>query len=130
MKNKKTVIAIALMVVFIAVAVGCWLAFSPKAIAGEKTITVDVTHKNGETGTFTLHTTAEYLGDAMVEEGLLEGTDGPYGMYIAAVDGEAANEDNQEWWGYTKSGEYVEYGVDGCVIADGDHYEFTFNIGW
>ena len=130
MKNKKTIIAVALLLVLVAVAAACWLAFSPKAIEGEKTITVDVTHKDGQTNTFVLQTDAEYLGVAMQEGGLLEGTDGPYGMYILAIDGEPVDESKQEWWGYTKSGEYVEYGVDGCVIADGDHYEFTFNIGW
>lgn len=130
MSKKKTIIATALFLVFLATAVICWLAFSPETIEGEKTVTVDVTHKDGQTNTFVLQTDAEYLGEAMQEEGLLMGEDSSYGMFILSVDGELADESNQEWWGYTKSGEYVEYGVDGCVIADGDHYEFTLNIGW
>ena len=130
MKNKKSIIAFALLLIFLAAAVTCWILFTPKAVAGEKTVTVDVTHKDGQTNTFVLQTDAEYLGAAMQAEGLLFGNDSPYGIYILTIDGETVNEDNQEWWGYTKSGEYVEYGVDSCVIADGDHYEFTFNIGW
>ena len=64
------------------------------------------------------------------QEGLLDGEDGPYGLYVLAVDGETVDESEQEWWGYTKSGEQVNYGVDTCPIADGEHYEFTLNIGW
>ena len=130
MKNKKTVLAILILVVLVAAAAVCWFAFGPKAIAGSKTVVVDVIHKDGQTNTFTLETDAEYLGEAMQEQGLLEGEDGPYGMYVLTVDGETVDEANQEWWGYTKSGEQVNYGVDQCPIADGDHYEFTLNIGW
>ena len=79
---------------------------------------------------FTIQTDAEYLGDAMKQEGLLDGEDGPYGLYVLTVDGETVDESEQEWWGYTKSGEQVNYGVDTCPIADGEHYEFTLNIGW
>lgn len=130
MKNKKTLIAIAVLVVLIAVAAVCRLTFGPQAVAGSKTLTVDVTHKDGQTNTFTIRTDAEYLGDAMKEEGLLKGTDGPYGLYVLTVDGETVDESDQEWWGYTKSGEMVNYGVDTCPIADGEHYEFTFHVGW
>ena len=61
---------------------------------------------------------------------LIAGTDGEYGLYVLTVDGETVDEANQEWWGYTKGGEMVEYGVDMCPIADGEHYEFTLNVGW
>ena len=130
MKNKKTMLAVLILVVLVAVAAICWVAFGPKAIEGGKTIEVDVTHKDGQTNTFVIQTDAEYLGQAMQEQGLLEGEEGPYGMYVLTVDGETVDEANQEWWGYTKSGEQVNYGVDLCPIADGEHYEFTLNIGW
>lgn len=130
MKDKKTVLVIILLVILVAAAVVCWFAFGPESVAGSKTVIVDIIHKDGQTNTFTLQTDAEYLGEAMQNQGLLEGTDGPYGMYVLTVDGETVDENNQEWWGYTKSGETVNYGVDLCPIADGEHYEFTFNIGW
>lgn len=130
MKNKKTIIASIVLLVFVAAAATCWFLFAPKAVEGSKTVTVDVTHKDGTTNTFELHTDAEYLGDAMKEEEILEGIDGEFGLYVLTVDGETVDESNQEWWGYTKSGEMVNYGVDTCPIEDGDHYEFTFNVGW
>ena len=130
MKNKKPLVAVVVLVLLVAVAVVCWLLFSPDAVAGSKTITVDVTHKDGNTNTFEIRTDAEYLRGALEQEKLVAGEDGPYGMYILTVDGETVDESNQEWWGYTKSGEMVDYGIDTCPIVDGDHYEFTLNVGW
>lgn len=130
MKNKKTVIAVVVLVALVAIAAVCWFAFGPKGVEGSKTIVVDVTHKDGTTNTYEIHTDAEFLRGAMEQEGLIAGTDGEYGLYVLTVDGETVDEANQEWWGYTKGGEMVEYGVDMCPIADGEHYEFTLNVGW
>ena len=130
MKNKKSIIAIVVLVALVAVAAVCWFAFSPDTVAGGKAITVDVTHKDGTTNTFEIKTDAEFLRGAMEQQGILAGEAGQYGLYVKTVDGETVDEANQEWWGYTKSGEQVNYGVDSCPIADGDHYEFTLNVGW
>lgn len=130
MKNKKTIVAVIVLVALLAVAAICWFAFAPQSVAGAKTITVDVTHKNGTVNTFEISTDAEFLRGAMEEKGIIGGTESEYGLYVLTVDGETVNEANQEWWGYTKSGEQVNYGVDTCPIADGDHYEFTLNVGW
>ncbi len=130
MKNKKIIAAVLVLVVLITVAALCWFAFGPQTAEGSKTVTVDVTHQNGQTNTFTIETDALYLGEAMKQEELLDGTDGQFGLYVLTVDGETVDENDQEWWGYTKSGEMVNYGVDTCPIEDGDHYEFTFNVGW
>jgi hypothetical protein len=43
-------------------------------------------------------------------------------------DGETADDSQEQWWGFTKSGEYVETGVDATDIEDGDHFEFTLNV--
>ena len=83
-----------------------------------------------DTNEFVIHTDAEYLRGAMEEKDLVAGEESQYGLYMLTVDGETVDESNQEWWGYTKSGEMVNYGIDTCPIADGDHYEFTLNVGW
>ena len=46
------------------------------------------------------------------------------------VDGETANDANQEWWGFNVNGALAEYGVDGQVVTDGDVYDFTLNVGY
>lgn len=130
MKNKKALVAVLVLVLLVAVAATCWFAFAPKAVGGSKTITVDVKHKDGQINTYEIRTDEEFLRGAMEQEGLVAGTESEYGLYILTVDGETVDEAKQEWWGYTKSGEMVNYGVDTCPIEDGDHYEFTLNVGW
>lgn len=130
MKSKKVLIAVLAFLLLVAIALVCWFTFGPKGVKGDKTITVDITHADGSTKTFVIETDAEYLSGAMEQEDLLEGEPGPYGLYVKAVDGEPVDDSKEEWWGFTRSGEYVEYGVDMCPIADGEHYEFSFNVGY
>lgn len=124
---KKTWIAIAVLLVLVVLAAACWVAFKPETVAGTKAITVEITHKDSSNNTYTIETQQLYLYDALKEQGLVgELVDG----YFTELDGEMADTSQEEWWGYTKSGEYVSYGVADCVIEDGDHYEFTFHVGW
>lgn len=127
MNNKKTFIALTILTVLVIAAILCWFAFKPTAVDGTKIITVEITHKDGQTNSYELETQVQYLYDALSESGIIgELKDG----FFTELDGETADGTNEEWWGYTKSGEYVNYGVADCVITDGDHYEFTFHVGW
>ena len=49
---------------------------------------------------------------------------------VETVDGETADEGNQEWWCLTKGGEMWNYGVDDTQIEDGDAFEFTLTVGY
>ena len=49
---------------------------------------------------------------------------------MTTVDGETADADQEQWWGYTVNGEFAEYGVDEQPINDGDVYVFTLNVGY
>ena len=62
-------------VVPIAAALLCWKLWAPSAQAGGKTVAVQVTHADGSEKDFTLHTDAEYLWDAMLEQDLIDGTE-------------------------------------------------------
>lgn len=128
--NKKTLIAVILAAVLLLGAVLAWTFLRPEATQGAKTITVTVDHLEGEDKTFTLHTDAEYLRGALDEENLIAGTESEYGLYVLTVDGETADEDQQEWWGFTVNGEFGLYGVDEQVVSDGDTFAFTLNVGW
>ena len=127
MTNKKTLLAVLVLFIAAALALTCWFIYKPQAEDGEKNITVEITHKDETVNTYEFATQQQFLYDAMYEAGIIgELTDG----YFVEVDGETADTAAQEWWGYTKSGEYVNYGAGECVISDGDHYEFTFHVGW
>ena len=90
--KKKTILAVAALVVIAAVLLLVWRAVTPKGEAGEKTITVQVLHKGGEERVFTLETGEAYLGAVLTAEGVVEDNQGPYGLYMLTVDGETVDE--------------------------------------
>jgi hypothetical protein len=93
---------------------------------GSKTVEVEVKVEE-QSVTFTIHTDKEMLGDALMEHGLLEGEDGPYGLYVKKVNGMLADYDvDQHYWSLCKNGEYMMTGVDSTPIADGEHYELVY----
>ncbi len=98
--------------------------------SGAKTITMLVTHGNGSTHTYTLHTDAATLGEALLQEEIIAGQDSQYGLFVTTVDGETANDANQEWWCLTKGGQEWMNGVDTTQITDGEAYEFTLTVGY
>jgi hypothetical protein len=92
---------------------------------GAKTVTVKVIADEQEL-TFTIHTDKETLGDALLEHKLIDGEEGPYGLYVKAVNGIVADYDvDQTYWSFTKNDELMMVGVDGAEIADGEQYELT-----
>ena len=92
---------------------------------GATTITVEVTAED-KTVTFTVHTDAEFLGDALQENGLLEGEESEYGLFVKAVNGIVADYDaDGYYWAPSKAGEYLMTGVDDTLIADGEQYELV-----
>jgi len=129
-KKKSGWIALLLLAVLAAIALLAYQAFAPQPVAGEKTITVNVDHLEGEDTTFIVSTDAEYLRDALEQEGLVAGKESQYGLWIQTVDGETADEDAQQWWGFSVNGAFSDYGVDAQPVADGDVYDFVLNVGW
>ncbi len=125
--NRKTLFAAAVLVIAAALMLGLWYFTKPQPQEGEKTIVVEVVHTGERTQEFTYRTDAEYLGEVLLAEGLVEGESGAYGLFVTTVDGEAAQESLRQWWCVTKEGERVDTGVDLTPIADGDHFELTMS---
>ena len=122
-KNNKGVIALIIVLVLAAAALVIWQTNKPETQQGGKEITVNVDHLNGDDTTFTIHTDEEYLRGALEQEDLIEGTESEYGLYVLTVDGETADESEQQWWGYSVNGTFAELGVDSQPVADGDVYD-------
>ena len=95
---------------------------------GEGDVTVMVEVKAGDASvTFTINTDKTTLGDALIEHSLIDGEEGPYGLYIKKVNGITADYDvDQSYWAFYKDGEYMMTGVDATTIADGEHYELVY----
>ena len=130
MKKKQNAILAAALVVLCVLAAIPYQNFKPETTKGSKEITVTVIHADQSEKDFTYHTDAEYLGEVLLAEGLIDGEDGDYGLFVTTVDGEIADDAEQQWWCLTKNGETVNTGVDLTPIADGEHYELTMTEGY
>ena len=128
--KKKSWIAVAALFVVAGIFLGVWRLTRPDTAAGEKQITVQVVHSDETVNQFDLTTACEYLGDALVEEGIVEDNQSTYGLYILTADGETVDESKQEWWCLTKGGESLSVGASDVALADGDAYELTFTVGY
>jgi hypothetical protein len=129
-KTKKALIAVAILLVLVVGAVLIFNHFKPAAVAGGKEISVQVVHGDGSKKDFDIRTDAENLRGALEQESLIAGSESDYGLYVVTVDGETADEAQQQWWCFTKGGEMLMTGVDDTMIADGDAYEITLTTGW
>lgn len=97
---------------------------------GEKSFTLVVTHADGTVKNFDLHSDKEMLGEALSAEGLIEGEDGEYGLFVTTVDGETADSGAQQWWALSIDGEMATTGIDSTPITEGASYELTLTVGY
>lgn len=128
--KKKTWIGCGALVLICLLAAALYFQTRPETAAGDKTIDVVVVHGDGSEADFQYQTDAEYLGDVLTENGLVEGTESAYGLFITTVDGETADDSLQQWWCITREGEMLSTGADQTSIADGEQYELTLTEGY
>ena len=128
--SKKSVFFAILLAAVMAVFLGIWYVARPQTSAGEKDLSIQVIHGDLSTRVFEITTSAEFLGDALTEHGIVQGEMGPYGLYILIADGETADEANQEWWCITRSGESLTTGASETPISNGETYELTLTVGY
>lgn len=130
-KTSKIIIALVILAVLIVGAFALYNAYMPEGVQGDKHIAVEIIHGDGTTKDIAIITDSENLRGALEqEEGLVDGNDSEFGLFVTTVDGETADSAAQEWWCFTKGGEMLNTGVDDTMIQDGEHYEITFTVGW
>jgi len=122
MSKKAKIILCAALVVLLAAFSAVHFVLLPEPAEGEKAIVFQVTGHEG-TKNFDFRTNAETLGDALMEQKLIDAEEGPYGLWVTAVDGEVAEESQREYWAFSKDGEMLNTGVSDTYIANGEHYE-------
>ena len=97
-------------------------------VSGSKHITVEVIHRDGTERSFAYDTDADYLSEVLLDEGLVSGAEGPFGLYVETVDGETASyETDGSWWALSINGTFAETGADATPVHDGDAYTWTWN---
>lgn len=128
--KKQVWIPLVALVAVAALMLGVFFLTREKAQEGSKEITVTVVHKDGSEKEFTCHTDEEYLGPVLLNEGLVEGEAGPYGLYIKVVDNEQAiYEQDGAYWALYVGEEAAVAGADSIVIHDGDTFKLVYTLG-
>ncbi len=100
------------------------------ADTGEKSFTFEVYDLEGLVESYEFTSDAQYVGEVLVAEGLIEGEEGPYGLYVKTVRGITYDYDaDGVYWSFYVDGEYGMSGVDTTEIADGTVYSFRAEKG-
>lgn len=129
MKKSKALLAVVIVLAVAIIAAGIYFIAHPKtdAASGAKSITVDVVHADGTSKTFTYQTDAEFLGEVLQSEGLVQGTESDYGLYITTVDGEeAVYENDGAYWAFYVGEDYASQGVETTPVEDGATYSLVY----
>ena len=89
-----------------------------------------VTDMEGTEARYEIHTDKQFVGEALLELGLIEGEDSQYGLYVTTVNGITADWDkDQTYWAFYINGEYAMTGVDATEITEADSYSFVLTKG-
>ena len=130
MKNKKMILIAVALLTCVAAMLGIFLGTRPETVTGTKTITVTVVHKDGSEKVFTCPTEEEFLGKVLVNENIVVGSYGEFGLYFDTADGEKAdwNVDNG-WWQVFIGEEAAITGADQIPVANGDSFKLVYTIG-
>lgn len=129
MKNNKRLALIIVLVVLVVTMVVIYGVTRPDTATGEKSFTLEIVHGDGTTKQIECSTDLEYVGEALQADGVIEGEEGAYGLYIQVVDGEkAVFEEDGAYWAFYLGEEYATQGIDLTPIEDGAVYKLVYTV--
>ena len=92
----------------------------------EKTFVFKVVDLDGSEKSFDIKTTAATVGEALVTEKLISGTEGDYGLMVDTVNGIKYDYTaDGAYWAFYIDGEMAMTGVDSTDVIDGATYSFV-----
>ncbi len=116
------VVCIALIAAMALTTTGCSTT-NPSVSAADKTFTLLVVDANGAESSKTITTDKKTVGEALLHLGIVQGEDGPYGLYIKTVNGITADFDKDgQYWSFYVNGQYASKSADMTDIVDGATY--------
>ena len=90
---------------------------------GSKVFDLTIVDKEGAEHLYRIQTDEEMVGFALIEVGLIDGEQGPYGMYIKSVLGQVLDyETDGMYWSFYVNGEYALTGVDQTPVEHDGKY--------
>lgn len=135
--NKKTMLITVALVAAILLVLGIWWLIRPApdpfatnkpGELGRKAIYIEIVHADGSKKNITLLTKADYLGQVLYANGLIENDGADEGMFNV-VDGEKADwETDKAYWALYDSEGYATHGVDVTPINDGDTFKLVYTV--
>ncbi len=94
---------------------------------GNTVFTFSVVDADGVETFFEVHTDKATVGEALLENNLIEGETSDYGLYVKVVNGVKADYDaDGAYWAFYVDGEYAQSGVDTTNIEEGKTYTFKY----
>lgn len=96
-----------------------------ETLTAEKSFTFVVVDTTGKETSFEISSDKATVGEALLDEGLIAGEDGQYGLYVKTVNGITLDYDTDgKYWAFYVNGEYGMTGVDATEIVAGATYSF------
>ena len=90
---------------------------------GSASFPLTIVDRDGNAISITVNTDAETVGQALLDNGIVEGEEGDYGLYIHSVNGiRAVYEEDATYWAFYVNDAYAMTGVDMTPIAEGESY--------
>lgn len=136
MRKSRTIFTCLLLLLALSLLCGCmreedpWqnATYTADTSLGEGNYTFTLTvEAAGKSVVFSIATNTVYLGQALVDLGLIEGQDSTYGMYIEKVNGILADyAKNGAWWGVYVNGDAAQTGIDAIAITSGAVYTLRY----
>lgn len=97
---------------------------------GEKSFTFVVSDKEGKQIHYSVLTDKTTVGEALLELGLIDGEEGPYGIYVKSVNGITIDYDTDGmYWAFYIGEKMSPTGADMTDIVDGEIYRFVATEG-
>ena len=94
---------------------------------GNVVFTFSVVDADGAETFFEVHTDKATVGEALLENNLIEGETSDYGLYVKVVNGVKADYDaDGAYWAFYVDGQYAQSGVDTTNIEEGKTYTFKY----
>ena len=92
---------------------------------GENAFVFIAVDLDGNSTHYMIKTDKETVGEALLENGLIAGEDGQYGLYVKTVNGITLDYDKDgKYWAFYEENAYANQGVDQTPIKEGGVYTF------
>ncbi len=89
-----------------------------------------VTYADGKTENYTVNTDKTTVGEALLDAGLISGSDSEYGLMVDTVNGVKADYNTDKaYWAFYINGEYAQTGVSATNISADATYSFVYTKG-